>query len=311
MKNKERKKELIQTGVFKDYRQKSYELYKELNEDYEQRDEELIKIYGAADAKNMRQMMKSRKKVVREVKRFIDYYAAQPEKYNIYFATFTYDDKKRRGGKDLRPAQLREYITKALKDDFDDYCINVDYGKKNGRLHFHGILVLDKFWEPDIKTRWTTYNNRSVELCNFDGFKGLTDYHEKVGFTYIEKFKTDDKERDKTARYIAKLTLHSVKEQKMNITKKRDTPYQYYKDALEYIGRHTGYDPEEQKYNMVSQYDREHIKLKNGKTIYENLFSTKPAWQREYEENRAKKEEAKYNAKELNYIYEYNRLNKR
>lgn len=65
---------------------------------------------------------------------------------NLFFVTFTFDDKKLRK-KDLSKytqPYLRKKVTLWLKDNSIDYVGNIDFGGKKGRLHFHCIVASDK-----------------------------------------------------------------------------------------------------------------------------------------------------------------------
>lgn len=66
------------------------------------------------------------------------------ENDNIFFLTFTFDDKKLKK-KDISkyPVKtLRLYLTRWLKQYTIDYVGNIDFGGKNGRLHFHCVVAL-------------------------------------------------------------------------------------------------------------------------------------------------------------------------
>lgn len=62
---------------------------------------------------------------------------------NLFFVTFTFDDKKLRK-KDLSKyttKYLRGLVTKWLKTYSIDYVGNIDFGGQKGRLHFHCVIA--------------------------------------------------------------------------------------------------------------------------------------------------------------------------
>lgn len=58
---------------------------------------------------------------------------------NAKFLTLTFNDSffDRGTSEDTR----RKYIRRFLKEQCQEYVANVDYGDKNGREHFHAIVV--------------------------------------------------------------------------------------------------------------------------------------------------------------------------
>lgn len=77
----------------------------------------------------------------------------------------------------------RVYVTRYLKSVCKYYVANVDYGAKNGREHYHALVVADKI----DYTGWHQYgaiNGKKIAGCS---------------------------EPKKLARYISKLTNHAIK----------------------------------------------------------------------------------------------------
>lgn len=73
---------------------------------------------------------------------------------NLFFLTFTFDDKKViKNGKWLKQQTLRRYVVRWLKANCVDYVGNVDFGGENGRIHFHCVcssiepLINGKSWK--------------------------------------------------------------------------------------------------------------------------------------------------------------------
>lgn len=101
-------------------------------------------------------------------------------KKNTYFITFTFDDKHLK----LCDRSRKDLIKNSLKDFDEDlyYIINVDYGKKNERLHYHAIIGTD--CNLDIKTflqlRYPCIVWCEKIILNQDTFKSLPKYINKL-----------------------------------------------------------------------------------------------------------------------------------
>lgn len=107
-------------------------------------------------------------------------------KENLFFLTFTFDNSKLRK-KDISlysERVLRQYVTRWLKKYTNDYVGNIDYGGKNGRVHFH-VVVSSKLSRIDGKT-W------HYGALNFERIITLND--KAIGV------------------YVNKLCLHALKE---------------------------------------------------------------------------------------------------
>ena len=80
----------------------------------------------------------------------------------------------------------RRYVSRFLKKYDSMYVANIDYGKKNGREHYHALICIDK-------------------VSNKDWLYGDIDF-KRVRNNNIE---TDTK---RLSKYIAKLSNHAIKE---------------------------------------------------------------------------------------------------
>ena len=98
--------------------------------------------------------------------------------YNCIFLTFTFTDSVL---KTCNQSTLRTYVVRTLKTFSDYYVGNVDFGKKNGRLHYHALVVADKV-NYNIWT-YGALNGKKVVIKNSSAL----------------------------AKYIAKLTNHAIK----------------------------------------------------------------------------------------------------
>lgn len=220
MKNKNEKKQLLKNGTFNDFRKNQYELFKQL-EDYDEV-KNVLKFMYKEDYINLKQLLEARKKQIKKIKKWIEWHILK--NYKLYFFTFTYDDKKRR--KEMKAETLKKYVINSLQD-VDDFIINIDYGKQNERLHFHGIIAINE----NTNNLYKIYENENKKLESDN--KNYQEYIKKVGFCNIQKIGNQEADKDKIARYITKLTLHSIKVKQKYISTKKGTEYQKTKKAIE------------------------------------------------------------------------------
>lgn len=98
---------------------------------------------------------------------------------NCLFLTLTFDDDcLNNTSEDTR----RQYVRKWLKSVSNHFVANIDYGKKNGREHYHAVVLVDK-------VDYSTWTHGAIN-------------GQKVKSTY------DDVA---LAKYICKLTNHAIK----------------------------------------------------------------------------------------------------
>lgn len=96
------------------------------------------------------------------------------------FLTLTFNDNCLNSSS---PISRRRFITRFLKKWCDTYCANIDFGKKNGREHYHAVVL------PYGNIDFSTWN---YGTCNFE---------------YIHTPNTRA-----LAKYTSKLTNHAIKE---------------------------------------------------------------------------------------------------
>lgn len=99
--------------------------------------------------------------------------------YSCIFLTFTFTDSVL---KTCNQSTLHTYVVRALKTFSDYYVANIDFGKKNGRLHYHALVVADKV---------------DYSIWTYGALNGK---------------KVVNKNSSALAKYIAKLTNHAIKE---------------------------------------------------------------------------------------------------
>lgn len=141
------------------------------------RDPELFVLWQEAEKINS--AFYARKRRLKE--RIISMYIRAPS----YFGTLTFtDDVLSSTSYDTR----RRYVKRFLKANCSDYIANCDYGKENGREHYHCII-----------------NPFCIDSCIWS-----------YGFFYFEPIRNSDTDFKRVASYIAKLTNHCIKESTKN-----------------------------------------------------------------------------------------------
>lgn len=123
------------------------------------------------------------------------------EKGSTYFITLTFNDDTL-SGTDVKTR--RTYVARFLKTVSSDYVGNVDFGKLNGREHYHAVIYSDKL--DDIQYKYT--KNYGWICSDCEQFNEWS----KLGFYSIKSCGKDEKDIQKLAWYVSKLTNHAVKE---------------------------------------------------------------------------------------------------
>lgn len=114
-----------------------------------------------------------------------------------FFITLTFDDVTLSSTSEKT---RRVYVTRFLKSLSSWYVANIDYGKENGREHFHAVVVLEESQivedklikiNPDLMSNW------------------------KYGFSHNSLIgeRTVSSDHDvKIAKYMSKLSNHAIKD---------------------------------------------------------------------------------------------------
>lgn len=127
------------------------------------------------------------KRVVRIRKYITDIMISSP----CQFLTFTFTDKSLQ---DTSPETRRQVVRRFLTDLNVPYVANIDFGKKNGREHYHAVVasgkVNYKLWDYGALNGKVIRNDVKVD---------------EDGSISIES-------AQKISRYIAKLTNHAIKQ---------------------------------------------------------------------------------------------------
>lgn len=122
-------------------------------------------------------------------------------KGKAYFVTLTFsDDTLSTTDEKTR----RTYVTRFIKDRSPDFVGNVDYGKLNGREHYHFVMCSDRL--DDIKYIYTKQYGWICSDCpQFAEWS-------KYGFYSIKSCGNEKVDQQKLSWYISKLTNHAIKE---------------------------------------------------------------------------------------------------
>lgn len=97
------------------------------------------------------------------------------------FLTLTFSDETLDR---LSQQTRRRYVTDFMKAHSDYYVANIDYGKENGREHYHAVIM--------------------CERVNFQLW-------EQNGFIFAETIHNSTKDFNKLSQYVSKLTNHAIK----------------------------------------------------------------------------------------------------
>lgn len=108
--------------------------------------------------------------------------------WDCTFVTLTFEDKYL----DSSLKTKKEYCKRFLSSFEMPYVANVDYGKINGRVHFHAVIACPR--------------EELEKECN--------KWH--YGFQYCETCRTDVEDEKKLAKYVSKLSAHALKETTKN-----------------------------------------------------------------------------------------------
>lgn len=214
MKNRMLRKELIQNGTFKKYLNLRRNAYQQGLIVYENgkfdTDYYGISQSNCEECERIRKCQKEQREKVQNHLEFL----FNKSRYHLFFVTFSFSNETL----DKTTAKTRKRIIRRLLSNADDYIINIDYGYKNLREHYHCVIALKKDSYGSSKNK---YGYEKISL--------LDDY--KLGNYDLERIRTGNEDMIKIARYIAKLTMHSIKVDQKYISVKKGSDYQKYKKA--------------------------------------------------------------------------------
>lgn len=215
----DKQKVLYKNGTYKNVMQEKKKLYNEgklyQNDntlDYKKAiDLNAFTVANEEEVRECLRMRDNRKSRMRPLRDRITYWRLWRDlTTEIYFITFTFTDETLQSTtSDTR----KQYIRRVLSKFCEDYFGNIDYGKENGREHFHFIIVVK------------TGVNPLSELIKL----------KELGAVLVKKWRTTKhrSEQDSlkaTVNYTDKLAMHAVKdENNANIISMRGTDYHKFK----------------------------------------------------------------------------------
>lgn len=215
MLNAEKKRELIANGKAKEYRKKRSEMIVFDALDLCERaknDEEIASILFDLPSEDVKECERIRNNSLRQRNKIETHLNFLMDgNWHLLFLTLTFSDECL-AGTSFKTRKTR--IVRLLSSIFDDYIVNVDYGKENEREHYHAIV---SSIEKPVKDK--------------DGhmrIKSLDDRY-RYGFYEIEEIRRHEKDKMKLSRYVTKLTMHSIKVRQNYVSVKKGSPYQEFK----------------------------------------------------------------------------------
>lgn len=241
MKNKELRAELLEEGTYRNYTQRRKEafrdflfddMYREVQKVDERTGEiDCSKVLNAAffgieedtleECEKIRKCKnEQRKKVEEHVK-----YILSKDYYDTFFLTFTFSDETLK----KTSAGTRKQKVRRILGSCEDYILNIDYGEKNGREHYHAIASWRKGSvkvTSDVEFEHDGMLKKGYKLDALEGYS--------YGFySALKVDKGADKSAEKLARYITKLTMHSIKVAQSYVSVKKGSEYQTFKKKRE------------------------------------------------------------------------------
>lgn len=222
----ERQKELYRNGTYQNVMSEKKSRYNDgtlYNEDTAtQYGKEInIEAFTCASSEDVAECLKmrdNRKSRMKNLSNRITYWRAWRDRTTeLYFVTFTLNNESLQS---MTTDTHKKYITRVLKQFCLDYIGNIDYGKKNGRPHFHFIIVVSIGTNP---------------LEELEDLK-------KYGWVQVERWRPTKKRNEAdalkaTVNYTDKLAMHALKDENdAPLITMRNTDYHRYKQLAEELG---------------------------------------------------------------------------
>lgn len=173
---------------------------------------------------------------------------SEKENIPLYFVTFTFSDETLKNrNTDSRRQAVRRCLTSG---NFIDFYANIDFGEKNGREHYHAIVLGNGYFYKDGKT------NKVYAGSN----ESFADYSSKFGNIKSELVKQCSKSDKQLSKYINKFSNHATKDTtnfRVHCITKRGVKYpeEYYKTAEKIsIDHYHNYLKHKEEMKKVSKY---------------------------------------------------------
>lgn len=216
MKNKDLRKAIVEDGTLTMYTSKRAELVQtgklDLIED--------PSTYGLIPElmKECENARISRKKQREKVEEHIRYLIDNQEELDVdlYFGTWTFSEISL----NYRPETRKKAVTRLLGRTCEDFMTNIDFGAENEREHYHGIIAIPRgTYQITSKVYSKKYH---CYLYNID----ILDEYKKYGFYDLQEINCNDLSAELIAKYITKLTQHSIKVKQNYVSVKKGSSYQ-------------------------------------------------------------------------------------
>lgn len=220
MNNKELRKQVLSDGTYKNYalaRRKRAQMG--LLDEFltsiciDNNTGEIAPNNVMVECENIRRCQKSQRQKVEEHIKFL----FMKPNYDLYFATFTFNDNALMLSKDTRKQAIRRLLSTVCAD----YIMNIDYGSITEREHYHAVIRLNK----DGYCRYETESHH-IKIKELDSYS--------YGYYGLEEIHKDVLDAKKLSRYETKLTLHSLKVNQQYISVKKGSMYQQFKKLISY-----------------------------------------------------------------------------
>lgn len=181
------KNTIIIDGTYKDFKKAKNLVFKSQEDvkDYKNYlmygfTEEVVNLCLSLDNNEKCRRYRERNEIIKWV--FAITQTKKAQNWKAVFITLTFTDKVLEStSKETR----RRYVQRYLKDNCRHYIGNIDFGKENGREHYHVIALIETDIDPKA---W------------------------KYGFNYLETINVKKNDIKAVTRYVLKLNNHSYKD---------------------------------------------------------------------------------------------------
>lgn len=221
MHNKELKQDLINKEVYQQYCSAHNEFYTSgLNAE----DRALYVFLNDEEYKACAQLRRCKQVQRQHITEWIQYWLKVPDVV-LLFGTQTFNDEALEKSPAARAKAIQRMLTQ-----YEDYVSNIDYGKESGREHYHFIVAVKKQLVQNVE--WKVNKRGRKYASTIPGAEKYLSYGNQ-NFQLIDT--SENKFSEKLAGYIAKLVNHSLKVKQSRLGYKRDSTYQGYQKAKNYL----------------------------------------------------------------------------
>lgn len=229
MNNREKKRELIESGIYREYIKSRSEVYKRTQTedmtffDVENRKAEFNRVerefaqkYGFGVLKCLQQIHEASRKRRKNAERHVLWWLDNLDltDYVIALGTITFsDDMLAEWGEKWR----REQVQMLLKSACADYIADIDFGERNGREHYHFIGLLSRDDLYQVEGTGKGKGKMFYKSKTLDKWGAFTDLREVI---------ESEKDRKKAVSYMSKVTNYALKGGQSKMIVAKGTPFQ-------------------------------------------------------------------------------------